>query len=100
MSNKIVSPAELGDMEHLGEHYGYQLYRNSEGFIEGYKSIGLIDTGAAGGKYSCRPADELIRVVSHATTIDEFKAYITRYEKRAAKYNPYKDAAQAKLPVL
>jgi hypothetical protein len=89
---------EIDGMEFLGKHMGYQLYRNSEGNIEGYKSIGLQNTDS----YS-RPAKDLKRFVTHAKTIAEFLAVVAAKEKTKKpkiSYDPYKDEKQTKLDVL
>lgn len=66
----------LGEsMTYLGEYKNYQLYRNSEGFIEGFRSIGLINTDAV-----CREAKDLKRVVSNVKTVREFLEFIRKKE--------------------
>jgi hypothetical protein len=89
---QVVSPTEQGNMVYLGKHFNYQLYRNSEGYIEGYKSINLIDTNSY-----CNAAKSLIRIVTNTKEIDEFPKFINRITEKKAKYNPYKDPNQQKL---
>lgn len=90
-------PVEINGMEHLGEYGDYQLYRNSEGEIEGWRSIDLAETE----KGYCRTAKDIKRIVTHATTVEGFVAHIESKEpKRKNSYNPYKDKEQTKLEVL
>jgi hypothetical protein len=92
------SKNEIDGMEYLGEHFDYQLFRNSDGEIEGYKSIGLENSTSY-----CRVAKDLKRVVTHTKTIAEFIEHITAKNKLAKpkkKYNPHKDENQHKLDVL
>lgn len=80
----------------LGQYYGYQLYRNSDGFIEGYKSVGLVEIV---GVY-CRPAKDLIRIVTNVTEITDFPQFIEKHKPKVQKYNPNKDEKQIKLDIL
>jgi hypothetical protein len=87
------------DMEYLGEHSGYQCWKNSEGYIEGYKSIGLENVG---GKY-CRLAKDMKRLVTKTKTVVEFDEAIAAMEaktKSPKRYNPNKDENQLKINLL
>lgn len=84
------------DMEYLGQFAGYQCWKNSEGIIEGYKSIGLENVS---GKY-CRIAKDMKRLVTKTKTIPEFIDAVIAMEakpKATKKYNPKKDKNQLKL---
>ena len=90
-------PVLINEIEHLGEYGGYQLYRNSEGCIEGWRSVDLIKTETG---YN-RTAKDIKRIVTHATTIEEFIVHLDSKEpKRKESYNPYEDKSQTKLEVL
>jgi len=90
---------DVKDMEYLGQFAGYQCWKNSEGFIEGYKSIGLENVG---GKY-CRLAKDMKRLVTKTTTIPEFVDAVIAMEakaktdKKEKKYDPNKIENQLKL---
>ncbi len=90
------------DMEYLGEHAGYQCWKNSEGFIEGYKSIGLENVS----KKYCRLAKDMTRLVTKTKTTAEFVDAIKAMEakvktnKKEKKYNPKKIENQLKLELL
>jgi hypothetical protein len=90
------------DMKYLGEYAGYQCWLNSEGFIEGYKSIGLENVT---GKY-CRLAKDMKRLVTNVKTTAEFVDLIAameakaKTEKKEKKYNPNKIENQLKLELL
>lgn len=90
------------DMKHLGEYAGYQCWLNSEGFIEGYKSIGLENVT---GKY-CRLAKNMERIVTKTKTTAEFVEVIkameekSKTDKKEKKYNPKKITNQLKLELL
>jgi hypothetical protein len=90
------------DMKYLGEYAGYQCWLNSEGFIEGYKSIGLENVT---GKY-CRLAKNMERLVTKTKTTAEFVEAIkameekSKTDKKEKKYNPKKITNQLKLELL
>jgi hypothetical protein len=73
--------------EYLGEHYGYQLFRTKDGFIEGYK--GAYDPKKAKGS--------LDRIVTNTKDIAEFPKFITKTEKPVKRYDPHKDPKQFKI---
>ena len=73
--------------EYLGEYYGYQLYRNKEGFIEGYK--GDYDPKKAKGTFD--------RIVTNTTHIEDFPKFVLRQKPVVKRYNPYKDDKQLKI---
>lgn len=83
------------DMEYLGQHSGYQCWKNSDGYIEGFKSIGLVNI-----KTYCRPAKDLIRLVTKAVTIEEFNEAVKikeTKEKQKKTISKAKDKTQLKL---
>lgn len=90
------------DMKYLGEYAGYKCWLNSEGFIEGYKSIGLENVT---GKY-CRLAKDMKRLVTKTKTTADFVAAIEAMEakaktdKKEKKYNPNRIENQLKLELL
>jgi hypothetical protein len=82
------------DMEYIGIELDYRLFRNNEGFIEGYKTI---------YKTINKPPyfiAELLRVVTNTKERSEFKNFVTRTGKSKKPYNPYKDEKQTKLDIL
>lgn len=62
-------------MKYIGEHYGFVLYVNTEGFIEGYKSSGGRRAGLKNLLYEGR---DIKRIVSKAEKIEDFFAYIKK----------------------
>lgn len=59
-------------MELLGEFSGYILYRNSDGFIEGYKKKGKRMVGEE------NLGTKLAHVVTDCKTVEEFEKIVNR----------------------
>lgn len=84
-------------MEYIGQYYGWQLYVNNEGYIEGYRSKKRVDkTGqdlvALGLEYT-----GVDRLVTMAKTKEEFyKAALASKRKKPQK-KEVEDERQAKL---
>jgi hypothetical protein len=73
--------------EYIGECNGYQLYRNKDGFIEGYK-----------GDYDkIKEKGTIDRIVTNTTKVENFPNFIKRNTPVIKKYNPYKDSKQLKI---
>lgn len=67
------------NLEHIGEYDGYQVYRNSDGFLEGYKKIGKrIENGQDVGK-------DLRRLVTRAKTMQGFINHALGMKLKPAK---------------
>lgn len=63
-------------MKHIGEYKGYQVFRNSDGFLEGYKTIGEKSNPTS------NPNAESERVVTSTTTITDFQTFIDGPKKK------------------
>jgi len=72
---------------YLGEYFGYHLYKNLDGFIEGYKEKGVF-----GSK-----KNDINRIVTNTKMISDFPKFIKKKEKKVVKYNPYDDPNQLKI---
>lgn len=71
----------INEMIFEGYEEGYKVYKNANGFMEGYKSTGrFIENGTV--KYK-----SISRVVSNQTTLSGFGAYIRGLRKQT----PLKD---------
>lgn len=64
-------------LEYVGEAENYKVYRNSEGFLEGYKNIGGEDG-------DCK------RVVSKESALPNFSKYVKGLNKRKVEPPPLK----------
>lgn len=75
----------------VGEYDGYRVYRNADGFLEGYKGIG--ESKIKPGSHS-----DVKRIVSNATTMIGFEAYVRGLRSRTAAKD--KPVPISKLPQL
>ncbi len=57
-------------MEYIGHYYGYQVYRNSQGFLEGYRTIWKHDR-----KTKQFIKIDIERIVTNTKLLDEFPKY-------------------------
>lgn len=66
--------------EHVGDYDGYQVYKNKDGFLEGFKKTGkmIISQGENKGT-DCK------RVVSNQKTMSGFIEYINGFKKKKPK---------------
>lgn len=81
-------------MEYITEEAGYRIFKNSDGFLEGFRSTGVTQKG---DNKNYAIANGLNRVVTTATTVKDFLEQIKRKAIRAPKYDPYKDDNQKQL---
>jgi hypothetical protein len=77
------------NLEYIGEALDYQVYKNSDGFLEGYKSVGAIKK-ETGGTWKDHK-----RIVTNATDMAGFENYIKGLKKK-----PEKKLDLSKLPKL
>ena len=86
---------QMINMPYIGSIFDYELFRNSDGCIEGFKGIGLM----ADSKAFCRPAKDIERVVTLAKTKEEFAECILNLQQKPkiVRYNAKKDENQLKL---
>jgi hypothetical protein len=86
-------------LEYVGDSNGYTVYRNSDGFLEGYKSI--VPGKDKGVKHvfkgSIINAIDSKRAVTTVTTLEEFSAQIKIKRPRIKSYDPYKDPNQLQI---
>lgn len=73
-------------MDYIGEYKGYSLYLNNENFIEGYKTIGGKRTKNTG----LENAKGLERIVTKASSIEDFAKHIKKYNKKNKRRKPTK----------
>lgn len=64
----------------------WTLYRQADGTIIGYRA-----------KYRDEEPVDQDRVVTMATTVEEFRQYVDRHVKRQKKYDPFLDPAQMQI---
>lgn len=65
-------------MEYLTEISGYQVYKNSDGFLEGYKHSGkAVGKGSNGQKIFSSQK----KIVTQETTLEGFKKFIAGTKK-------------------
>lgn len=73
-------------MEHLGSVQigaaNWEIYKNNDGMIEGYKSSGTKMVNGEDVK------QDLKRIVSNATTVQGFIDYVNGFKKSAIKVKP------------
>lgn len=87
--------AKIDNLKYIDTVLGYRLFSNSQGFIEGYKSIQPEET-RSGNRF----AKDIKRIVTFATTVDEFKVWVAQGDKPSThKYDPYKDEKQTQIPM-
>lgn len=69
----------MKNMEHCGDAMGYQVYRNSDGFLEGFKSIGEKSSPTS------RPNANNQRVITNAKDMQGFINFIVGMKSKPAK---------------
>lgn len=57
------------NMEFVEDCEGYKVYRNADGFLEGYRKTGK-------DKYAFGSGSDIKRIVSNQTTIPGFQSYV------------------------
>jgi hypothetical protein len=63
-------------MTHIGDALGYQVYKNDQGFLEGYKKIGKKWVNGAELGTDCK------RIVTNQKTMDGFMKYVQGLRSR------------------
>lgn len=74
------------EMEYIGDYNGYQIFRNSEGYLEGYKSTGRKETILKdhNGRDIFRRSDHN-RIVSQCKDMSCFIKFINGFKKPKPK---------------
>ncbi len=62
---------------YVGESLGYSIYRNKDGFLEGYFGVGKVENPSG----STNNHKDIKRVVSNAKTIEDFAEYVYGMKK-------------------
>ena len=83
------------EMKYEGEFMDYQIYRNSDGFLEAWRSKGSNIIRAKDGHIL--NASDLTRVVTRATKLKDLSLYLKKRPRLVKKYDPYKDVNQTKI---
>lgn len=79
----------MNQLEHMGDYDGYQLYRNADGIIEGYKKTGKRMSGNDNMGTDCK------RIVSTSKTVAGWIEFYLGTKLKAKKVKP---APLPKLP--
>lgn len=85
----------MKDMEYMGEWKNFQIYKNSDGFIECFRSIGRNMTRTNGGRGGLVGATDLKRVITNVRTISQLPSFFKK--KPAIKDMSLKNPAQLKI---
>lgn len=80
-------------MEYLGDYNKWQVHKNSEGFLELFKSIGINKELTSTRSIVANQGD---RIVTNVKSIAELASFF-RKKKKEKKYNPYADPNQLKI---
>lgn len=79
-------------MIYIGDFKGYQVYQNDEGFLEAYKSSGVVSQTSKG-----KLANNHNRIVSNT---DDLSVFITQYLTKKKKPKEIKDDLSNQLKLL
>ena len=92
----VPNPNMLGRMEFIGFYFGYSVYKNADGYLEGYRSTVAAKNDLSRQAMS-HAATNIKRVVTTAKTIDEFKKQVKGKKYVPAPYDPYQDPKQLRI---
>lgn len=73
-------------MEHIGDYDGYQVYRNSEGFLEGYKKTGKKIMHVNGNDINL--GTDCKRIVTNAKTMQGYIDFYLGQKLKPKKVEP------------